>query len=114
MVGLVHKRAWSNEGILYTKKVTRRRSLGTAWKLSFQSLDANSSLLDVLSLLMPDSILEALFYPDEWKKLSDSFASCRYGLSFSEVVRVSPNASIDRTERGEPKDQQGATAGRDF
>lgn len=71
IAGLIQSRAWSIADFvkMYDKNAKRvhhvsqgKRSLGTVWQLSFDSLDTESSkVLGVLSFLDPDSIPQVLF-----------------------------------------------------
>lgn len=82
MAGLIHKRGWSIEEFLqhYSKnaqKMVTKTSLETVWKLSFESLDpAAFALLGTLSFLMPDSIPQALFRPDDPDLLPERLKFC--------------------------------------
>jgi hypothetical protein len=81
MAGLIHRRSWSIREFLSvyennTEKL-HDKTLATIWKLSFESLDAQSGgLLGVLSYVVPDSIPQELFRTPSPEDLPSSLQFC--------------------------------------
>ena len=81
MAGLIHRRSWSVQEFLAIYNSNTRRmhetSIDAVWRISFGSLDSSaSSLLGILSFLMPDCIPQSLFEPSNNSILSDELQYC--------------------------------------
>ena len=85
MAGLIHRRAWSIQECLAIYNSNTRKmhenSLDAVWRISFGSLNSPaSSLLGVLSFLMPDNIPQSLFEPMNNSVLGDDLQFCKDAL----------------------------------